>query len=219
MDLKKVFDFLIALKFNNNRVWFKGNQKDYKEAKTKFEHFIDLLIAGISGVDSNIGVLSAKDCMFRIHRDVRFSKNKEPYKVNFGASIAKGGRKSHFAGYYIHFEPDNSFIGGGIYQPDSKTLKLIRTSIFNNVDKYKSVINDKHFKEFFPEIYGDKLKTAPRGFPKDFPDIDLLNNKHYAVIHPVDNSFWFRDDLIENILDIIKAQYKFNQFLNRAVIA
>ncbi len=217
MDLNIVFKFLIDLKFNNNRAWFKQNNDRYINAKSEFENFIELLIPQLKEVDSEIDVLPAKNCIFRIYKDVRFSKNKEPYKTNFGASISKGGKKSINAGYYIHFEPDNSFIGGGIYKPEPKILKAIRTTIFENTEQYKNIINKSTFKKYFPDIYGEKLKTAPRGFPKDFKDIDLLNNKHYAIIHNIDNSFWFKDDLINNILDVFKEQKEFNHFLNKIV--
>ena len=217
MDLKIIFEFLIDLRFNNNRNWFKENNDRYQKAKLEFEQFIDLLIPKLKQIDKSIDVLSAKDCVFRIYKDVRFSKNKEPYKTHFGAFIAKGGRKSPYAGYYIHFEPDNSFIGGGIYQPEPKLLKSIRTQIFEDVETYKVIINNVEFKKYFPEIFGEKLKTAPRGFSKDFADIDLLNNKHYAVSYGVNNSFWFNNKLIENISDVFLKQYKFNQFLNNIV--
>jgi uncharacterized protein (TIGR02453 family) len=217
MDLKTTFEFLIDLKFNNNRIWFKENNDKYQKAKLEFEQFIETLLPKIKQIDKDIDVSSAKECLFRIFKDVRFSKNKEPYKINFGALVAKGGRKSPNAGYYIHFEPDNSFIGGGIYQPEPKMLKSIRTEIFNNTEVYKKIINNGGFKKCFPEIYGERLKLAPKGFSKDFEDVDLLKNKHYAVVHNVKNSFWFDKNLVDNISDVFKEQYKFNQFLNNIV--
>jgi len=217
MDLKIILEFLIDLKFNNNRVWFKENNERYQKAKLEFEQFIETLIPRIKQIDNDIEVSSGKECVFRIYKDVRFSKDKEPYKINFGAVVAKGGKKSLNAGYYIHFEPDNSFIGGGIYQPQPKILKSIRTKIFEDSENYKKIINNSDFKKYFPEIYGERLKSAPRGFSKDFAEIDLLKNKHYAVAHKVSNSFWFEKKLIDNISDIFKEQYKFNQFLNKIV--
>ena len=217
MDLNIILEFLIDLKFNNNKIWFKENNDRYQKAKTEFEEFIEILIPKIKQIDKNIDVSSAKECVFRIFKDVRFSKNKEPYKINFGAFIAKGGRKSPNAGYYIHLEPDNSFLGGGVFQPEPAVLKSIRTEIFENAEEYKQIINNERFKKCFPEIIGEKLKSAPRGFAKDFIDIDLLKNKHYAVSHNVKNSFWLEDELFDNISDVFKEQYKFNQFLNNIV--
>lgn len=217
MELRNTFEFLVDLRLNNERNWFKENENRYKLAKLEFENYIDLLIPELKKIDETIDVISAKSCMFRIFRDVRFSKNKEPYKNNFGAFIAKGGRKSPFAGYYVHFEPDGSFLGGGIYMPQPNYLKAIRTTIFNNPKKYMNIIDNPKFKEVFGGIYGEKLKTAPRGFPKDFPDIDLLRNKHYAVIKNIDSEFWFKKDNIKKATKIFEVQYEFNKYLNEIV--
>jgi len=217
MDLKKPIKFLIQLRKNNNRSWFHANKALYNEAKKEFEQFIETLIPIIKDIDPEIDVTSAKECIFRIFRDVRFSKNKLPYKTNFGAFIAKGGRKSPFAGYYIHLEPSESFIGGGVYMPESKYLKAIRTEIYENSEDYKEIINSAAFKKHFSGIYGDKLKSAPRDFPKDFEDIDLLKNKHYAVAHKVANSFWTSEKLIEELTKIFRIQFLFNKFINRAI--
>ena len=219
MDLQATFQFLIDLKFNNTRAWFNEHKDRYLSAKNDFDQFIEALIPQLKQQDSSIDVSTAKECVFRIYRDARFSKNKEPYKTNFGAFISKGGRKSPYAGYYIHFEPDNSFIGGGIYMPQAPVLKSIRTSIFEDSEAYKKIIHNKQFTQRFPEIYGQALKMAPKGFPKDYEDIDLLKNKHYAVTHAINNDFWFDENTSKNILDTFKTQYKFNQFLNIAVDA
>ena len=217
MNLKLIIDFLIDLQFNNNRNWFKENNDRYLKAKTEFDQFIDLLIPELKQVDDSIDITSSKESIFRIFRDVRFSKNKEPYKTNFGAFLAKGGRKSSYAGYYIHLEPDRSFVGGGIYMPEPKILHSVRIEIYENIEEFKQIINNPNFKKYFSEIYGEKLIMAPKGFPKEFPDIELLKNKHYAVTHSVKNSFWYGSKVIENLMDIFRAQYPFNQFLNRAV--
>jgi len=218
MDFKMILEFLIDLQFNNNKIWFNENNDRYQVSKTGFEQFIETLIPKLKRMDDSINVTSPKECIFRIYRDVRFSKDKEPYKTNFGALIAKGGRKSPFAGYYIHIEPDKSFIGGGIYMPESNVLKAIRTEIYENIKEFNNIINSSSFKKYFPEIYGDKLKMAPKGFPKDFKDIDLLKYKHYAVAFPVENSFWLDRSIFENLMDIFHTQYPFNKFLNKALI-
>ena len=217
MYLKKSYQFLHQLRQNNNREWFQKNKPLYVEAKDEFELFINNLISEIQHIDSEVDVFDAKECMFRIFRDVRFSKNKEPYKLNFGAFIAKGGRKSPFAGYYIHFQPGDSFIGGGVYMPQPRFLLSIRTKIYEHPEEYKKIINDTEFKKYFNGLFGDTLKTAPRGFPKDFSDIELLKNKHYAVAHHVPDSFWESEHLLDAICDIAKAQYQFNSFLNKAI--
>ncbi|MDT8402168.1 MAG: DUF2461 domain-containing protein [Bacteroidales bacterium] len=219
MNLKLILEFLIDLRFNNNRAWFKENNPEYQKAKSEFEQLIEILLPLLKQIDESIDVTSPAECIFRIFRDVRFSENKEPYKTNFGAFISKEGRKGPYAGYYIHVEPDRSFIGGGIYMPEPNILKAIRTEIYENIDEFKGIINRDEFKGYFPDIFGEKLKMPPKGFPKDFRDIDLLKHKHYAVAHNVENTFWTGgNNLVDNLLDIFKIQYPFNTFLNRAVI-
>ena len=217
MNLKSSMEFLMELEVNNERNWFKENEKNYREARGSFESFINELIPALKKMDESIDLEDAKSCMFRIYRDVRFSKNKDPYKTNFGAFIAKGGRKSTFAGYYVHMQPDQSFLGGGIYMPQPPYLKAIRNAIFRDAARYKAIINKAEFKSVFEGVYGEKLKTAPKGFPKDFPDIDLLRNKHYAVTHPVDNEFWIKGDPVVSAMKVFEKQFEFNQYLNEIV--
>lgn len=217
MKLEKTLEFLTQLRDNNDRIWFHENKALYEEVKTEFEDFINAVIPIIKGIDSDVDVVNAKECTFRIFRDVRFSKNKMPYKTNFGAFISKGGRKSPFAGYYLHVEPDQSFVGGGIYMPESKYLNAIRTAIYENVEPFKKILTNKNFKKYFAEIYGEKLKSNPRDFSKDFADIELLKHKHYAVTHPVEDSFWNSENIHETLKEIFKAQCSFNTFLNDAI--
>ena len=110
-----------------------------------------------------------------------------------------------------------SFISAGIYMPEPKILQSIRTEIYENTEEYKRIINNNNFKKYFSEVYGEKLKMAPKGFPKEFPDIDLLKYKHYAITYSVKNSFWSGEKVIENLVDVFRVQHPFNQFLNRAV--
>ena len=217
MDLHGTVDFLGKLKANNNREWFQANKQLYDDARGEFEQFIAILIPVIRGIDPDVDVMSPKECLFRIFRDVRFSKDKSPYKTNFGAFIARGGRKSPHAGYYIHIEPGASFVGGGAYMPESQYLKAIRTEIFENPEEYKTIITSDYFRKYFGGMFGEKLKTAPKGFPKEFPDIDLLKNKHYAVTHRVEDGFWFSDTLVEDVAEMFGALYVLNRFLNNAI--
>jgi len=217
MDLKIVLDFLGELKNNNNKGWFDKNRDVYKEAKMEFEDFINILILEIKKIDKEIDITLPKECVFRIFRDVRFSKNKSPYKTNFGAYIKRGGRKSIYPGYYIHIEPGDSFIAGGIYMPEPAVLKAVRERVFDHTDEFKKILNSAEFKKRFDGMYDEKLKNAPRGFPKDFPDVELLKYKHYIVSEPVKDKFWLSPDVIKNTKEIFKAQYTFNQFINKAI--
>lgn len=215
--MNTILNFLSQLKQNNNRDWFNENKHLYEEAKNKFEEFVNILIPKIKEFDKEIDVNSAKECTYRIYRDVRFSKNKEPYKPNMGAYISKGGKKSKYAGYYIHIEAGVSFAGGGIYCPRPDILKTVRTNIFEDAEEIKIILNNKKFSSTFPELYGEKLKTAPRGFSKDFPDIDLLNYKSYTVVKNLTNKDLLSKNFLEDLLIIFKTQKPFNDYLNKAI--
>ncbi len=217
MKTENILDFLTELRQNNNREWFQENKPFYQEVREIYEELIDSLIPELKKMDASILSPTAKNCMFRIYKDARFSKGEEPFKPNFGAFISGNGRKSETAGYYVHIEPGNSFIGGGIYRPQPKVLKSIRNEIFYNATAFKEILNAAEFKSYFPEIYGAKLKTAPRGFPKDFEDVALLRHKNFAVIHKVEDTFFAKENLEEEILAIFRVQQKYNAFLNAAL--
>ncbi|MBN2728165.1 MAG: DUF2461 domain-containing protein [Bacteroidales bacterium] len=218
MDGKIIVNFLTELHENNNRDWFKANDSKYRKALAEFTDLSEKIISLLSKIDESIIGLEPKNCIFRIYRDARFSKNKEPYKNHFGAYFAQGGRKSKLAGFYVHIEPGgNSFIGGGIYRPEKEELEAIRQEISYNFDDYLAIINKKEFKSIFPEIYGEKLKTAPKGYDKEDPAISYIRNKDYAVTHRVEDSFWTDPDLLQNMMKIFKTQKPFNDFLNEAV--
>ena len=214
---KSIYEFLIELRENNNREWFQANKKKYEQAKKDFQLFIELCIEQLKDVDPALAGLNAKDCMFRIFRDVRFSEDKRPYKTNFGAFLAKNGRKSRYGGYYIHIEPEQCFLGGGCYMPASNVLKAIRTEIFHHPEEFIAIVDNLEFKKHFPEMYGEKLKTAPRGFPKDFAHIDLLNYKHYAVGKTISDDVVHSNQFSNEITKTFQALYPLNRFLNEIV--
>lgn len=214
---KNVIEFLKLLRKNNNREWFHKNKELYNRAKAEFEIFTNFMINEVQKIDRDIHSLTAKDCIFRIFRDVRFSKDKSPYKTNFGAFFVKGGKRSGNAGYYIHIEPANSFIAGGIHMPPSNILKSVRREIFENTGEFKSIINDRSFKNCFDTITGDKLVAAPQGFPKDFPDIELLKFKSYTVTRPVKDDAIHREDFTERVIQTFRIMYPFIHFINHAI--
>ncbi|WP_294344785.1 DUF2461 domain-containing protein [Prosthecochloris sp.] len=217
MDVQNSINFLDALRKNNNREWFQANKPFYDSARADVEQLVAVLIPVVREIDPEVDVVSPKECLFRIFRDVRFSKDKSPYKTNFGAFIARGGRKSPYAGYYLHIEPGASFVGGGAYMPESRYLKAIRYEIFENIDEYKAILESEGFGKYYGGMFGEKLKTAPKGFPKDFPDIDLLKNKHYAVTHRVTDDFWFSASLVDDVAEMFSVLYGLNRFLNNAI--
>src|SRR5919199_2897449 len=145
VNLKPTLDFLGKLKQNNNKAWFDANRARYEEARAQFEDFVQLLIAEINKFD-DLGALSAKECIFRINRDIRFSKDKSPYKTNMGASIAPGGKKSTRQSYYVHIAPhDRSFLAGGLYMPTPEQLAKFRQAIDRDAARFKRIINAKDF--------------------------------------------------------------------------
>ncbi len=213
----EIMHFLMDLQENNNREWFQENKPRYDKVKEDFNHFVDALIRKISEYDPSVKGLEAKDCMFRIYRDVRFSKNKEPYKNNIGAYIAQGGRKSIKAGYYLHIEPGASMLAGGLYCPDSKVLKQVRQDIADHEEEFRGILNNEDFKSVFGDIDGDKLKTAPRGFAKDHPALDLLRFKSYTYVKSLSEDDLMRENLLDQLADMFRHAKAFNDFINHSV--
>jgi len=213
-----ILDFLNLLKENNNRDWFNANKPLYESSRKEFGAFIDILIPAIRDFDSTIDLITAKDCLFRIYRDIRFSKIKLPYKTNIGAYIARGGRKSVYAGYYVHIEPGQSFLAGGMYMPQPEQLKKLREEIYYNYDEFVEILEDKEFKEYFGALIdSDKLKRPPKGYDKDWHGIEYLKHKSYAMIHYVDDERIVGEDFLTYSSKVFNQLYKLNKFLNRAI--
>ena len=215
--MQEVLNFLSEPKENNNKEWFDQNRSRYEASRKKVLFLTELVIHEIAKFDTEIGSQDPKNCVFRIFRDVRFGADKTPYKINMGSFIAKGGRKSTSAGYYLHIEPGNSFVGGGSYCPPADALKAIRTEIFDHPEEFRQLIQSNSFRKTYPEMYDDKLKTAPKGFPKDFPEIDLLKYKSFAFTSRVDDSLVTSAAYVDNIVGAMKELYPVNRFLNAAL--
>ncbi len=218
MQTKTILDFLYELKSNNHKDWFHEHKKEYQKAKKAFELIVETLIPAAQQLDPSVGEIKAKDTMFRINRDIRFSKNKDPYKNNFGCFISRGGRKSPFGGYYLHIEPGASFVGGGIYCPQGPELKKLRTEIYYNAEEFNKILNDKDLKEVFGGLAEmEKLKKGPVGFPKDFEHIGLLLHKNYVVAHMLTDDALLSGGIEQQIIKAFGAMVPLNAFLNRAL--
>ncbi|MEN8117376.1 MAG: DUF2461 domain-containing protein [Bacteroidota bacterium] len=215
--MEKVLQFLKALSENNNREWFQENRKWYEESRDKVLFLTDVLINEIGKFDKEIPAMNPKDCMFRIFRDVRFSKDKRPYKTNFGSFICKGGRKSMNPGYYFHIEPGGSFVAGGVYMPPAEPLKAIRNYMAEHAEEFREIINEPDFKKIFPEMYDHQLKTSPKGFPKDHEFIHLLKYKSYIFSMGIDDSIISGGDYIEHMVKSFRILQPVNAFLNEAL--
>ena len=214
---KTTLEFLNGLKYNNNREWFQNNQTVYKEAKANVESFVQELINEIVLFDPGIKGLEVKNCLFRINRDIRFSNEKSPYKTNFGAFIVKGGKKNgdKYAGYYFHLEPGSSMIAGGAYVPPSPWLNAIREKISDETDEFLKIINDKNFKKYFGTVEGERLKTAPKGYPADHPQIEYLKLKSLLAMNEVPDEKVLSPGYFEYVVGGFRAMKPLNDFLSK----
>ena len=183
---QSTLDFLKELKANNNRDWFNDHRLLYEAARDNFATFIEELIISLNKIDDFVSDANPKNSIFRIFKDVRFSKDKSPYKSHFSASISKGGRKSDYAGYYIHVEPENkTILASGIWHPQPAILKSVRNEISYNHQEYEKIIRNKNFVASFGQVEGNKLVRPPKGFDKENPAIEYLKHKDFVVHHKV----------------------------------
>jgi uncharacterized protein (TIGR02453 family) len=213
---KSTLDFLTELKFNNNRDWFIANRSRYLDAKDNFESFVQEIINKIILFEPVMKGLEAKSCVFRINRDIRFSNDKSLYKSHFGAYIVRGGKKNgdKFAGYYFHIEPGKSIMAGGAYTPPSQWLSAIREKISDTADEFIKITHTKDFIKYFGAIDGEKLKTAPKGYPANHPYIELLKFKSYLVVNEVPDKMVISNDFIDHVVNVFKAMKPLNDYLN-----
>ena len=216
---KETVVFLKGLAANNDRDWLQAHKKEFENAKDNFAAFIGELIAGISRFDREVGSLTPDACIFRIYRDIRFAKDKSPYKRNFGAYISPGGRKTNSPGCYIHIQPGGqSFLAGGKHMPESHEQHAIRRAVADRTDEFLKIINDKNFKKLYGEMDGAKLKTAPKGFPADHPAIEYLKFKTYTVSHMIDKDKMLTDpDFPAYVVNACKEMKPFIDFLRKAL--
>ena len=212
---QQTFRFLRDLRKNNNREWFQENRSRYDSARDELESLVEDLIGRISKFDPDISGIEPKKAIFRIYRDTRFSANKLPYKTNLGAHIvADNARPQYRAGYYLHLEPGNCFLGGGAYMPTSSWLREIRDRIASDGEELRKILRRKSFKDYFGELRGEQLKSAPRGFPKDHPEIELLRYKGFTALHEVTEKQVVDEGFPAYCSKVFKTLMPFDQFLN-----
>jgi len=216
MNVKKeTLQFLKDIKKNNNRDWFSFNRARYEYVHENFVEFVQSLIDEVGCFDDAVAGNDAKHSVFRIYRDVRFSKNKLPYKTNFGATLIGKHSKSGVAGYYIHVEPGNSFLAGGAHMPEPKELHAIRNKISSDGKRFLRIVNNKNFKANF-SLEGNKLVRVPQGFGKDDPMGDFLKYKDLVILHYVDDKDILSKDFTSYCSSIFKMMVPFNTFLNES---
>jgi uncharacterized protein (TIGR02453 family) len=210
--------FINQLKKNNNKPWFDANRKKYEAAKTDFVAFVQQLIDGISRFDKGVAGLQAKNCIFRINRDIRFSKDKSPYKTNMGAYINPGGKKINTPGYYFHLEPGQSFAAGGLYVPEAAMLAKARQEIDYNFKAWEKITSDKMFKKYFTKVDGiETLSRPPKGYDANNPAIEYLKMKSYIVSRPFADETLVSKQLLKESLNTFEAMKPFIHFLSEAI--
>ncbi|QNF35361.1 DUF2461 domain-containing protein [Adhaeribacter swui] len=212
--------FISDLKKNNDRNWFQENKSRYDAARADFLEFISAWIKGISAFDESVADQNAKDIVFRIYRDVRFSNDKRPYKDHFGAYLAPGGRKSVYPGYYFHLSTNNqSFMGGGLWMPPANHLKAVRQEIDYNLPEFTGIVQNPGFIEYFgTELAGEKLKTNPKGYDGDNPAITYLKHKSWVAMHAIPDQQLGQTDLLQKSLQIAETLKPLNDFLIRPML-
>jgi uncharacterized protein (TIGR02453 family) len=211
--------FLKNLKKNNNRPWFEKNKSAYLAAKEDVEHFTERLIEGFGKTDADIAPLQIKDCTFRIYRDVRFSKDKRPYKANMGAYLNKGGKKMPTAGYYFHCEPGGHFIAGGMWMPMAPELSKVRQEIDYNFTEWTKILGGRTFKKMFAAglDQGDILSRPPKGYEADNPAIEFLKLKSFVVRRPLTDDQMVSRSLLKEVMNTFDAMRDYVHFLNRSI--
>ncbi len=210
--------FLLQLKANNNKEWMDANKKAYQAAKADFEAFVTQLLQELIAIEPDFSGLEARKCIFRINRDVRFSQDKSPYKANFGAAFSAGGKQAPDAGYYFHLEPGGkSFIGGGMWMPESIQLKKIRQEIDYNYKDFETLLQQPAFHKLFPHIDGERLKKAPQGYSPEHPAIEYLRLKSFTVGHALSDKMIGSKMLLAHSRSVFETMKPFVDFLNKAV--
>ncbi len=210
--------FLKALKKNNNKEWFDKNRKIYEQAKADYLNFVTIMLNEIQGFDTSLMELQPKQCIFRLNRDVRFSKNKDPYKTNFGASFSKGAKKIQTAGYYFHLEPGENFVGGGLWMPMAPDLNKVRQEIDYCFKEFSSILKKPNFKTTYGDMDNSmKLVRPPKGFEIDNPALEYLKLKSFVVTRSIKDTELTDNQLVKNVVKDFKTIAPLVHFLNRAI--
>lgn len=218
MDNAYILKFLQSLAKHNNREWFEKNKGTYLQAKENFETLVSKYLGELIKFNPELAALNPKKLPFRIYRDVRFSKDKSPYKINMGAGFSPNGKLVQEPGYYLHLEPGRCFLAGGLYMPEPAHLAKIRQEIDYNGDRLKKIMSDKTFKKWFKDLAEfDKLKTVPKGYAKDHPRLEWLKHKTFIVSHPFSDTEVKNINFLKQLSSASKAMKPFLNFLKEAI--
>lgn len=220
MISKESLQFLSDLKENNNRDWFLANKKRYEVYKKEYYDLAQQFLDALKSKDETLDSLEVKNCVFRVNRDIRFSKDKSPYKTHMGLWFSPGKKNANRAGYYIHIEPGASFMAGGFYQPDGTELRRLRKEIAFFHDELEDILKEKKFKAVFENLgRANALKTAPKGYEKDHPAIELLQLKSFEASAKLPDKKLLEKDFVQKTADQLLLLQPLTVFLNRALTA
>ena len=218
---KITISFLSGLARNNNKEWFEKHRNEYDAARADFQNFVGKVLQSHQQEDEDLAPLTVKDCLFRINRDVRFAKDKSPYKTNFAAYMAKGGKKSHFAGYYIHIEPGKSFLGGGVWMPMPAETKKIRQEIDYSFAEFEKILGSAMFKRSFAggleQSAETKLSKVPKGYEKENPAAEYLKLKSWLATRKLTDEELSSKELIKKVQTSFQALQPLIKFLNQSL--
>ncbi|MEO5775965.1 MAG: DUF2461 domain-containing protein [Flavobacterium sp.] len=220
MITKEAAQFLADLVANNNTEWMHANKKRYENYKKDYHNYIALILAELKPLDKSLEPLEVKNCTFRINRDIRFSKDKSPYKTNIGCWFTQNKFSKNSPGYYIHFEKGKSFIAGGVWCPEPHELKRIRKEIAFFYEDLEAIVNDKKFKSEFGALTRDEnntLKKAPKDFEADHPAIEFLKLKSFTASEKIDDKLFLDKDFSKIVAQKLITLKPMNDFLNRAL--
>ena len=220
MITKEALQFLSDLIANNTTEWMHANKKRYDDYKKDYHAFIASILAEMKPLDKTLELLEVKNCTFRINRDIRFSKDKSPYKTNMGVWMTQNKNNKISPGYYIHFEKGNSFIAGGVWCPEASDLKLIRKEIEFFHDDLDAIVADKNFKKEFSGLDRDEknvLKKAPKNFDPNHPAVEFLKLKSFTASQKIDEKLFTNKDFSKIVAQKLIALKPMNDFLSRAL--
>ena len=220
MVSENTLQFLKDLKANNNRDWFLENKKRYEAVKKEYYQFTADLLNAMKPLDSTLELLEVKNCVFRINRDIRFSKDKSPYKTHLGVWLPTGAKNAEASGYYLQIDTENSFVGGGMYCPQPEQIQKIRKEIHFFYDDLVAILDDKDFVANYKTLNRDEsstLKNPPRGYEKDNPAIEFLKLKSYTATENFDIKLLTQKECIPLIAKKMIALRPLNNFINRAL--
>ena len=220
MITKEALQFIDDLKANNNTEWMHANKKRYENFKKDYHTMIASLLSEMKPLDSSLELLEIKNCTFRINRDIRFSKDKSPYKTNIGMWLSTNRNRKNSPGYYIHYEKGASFIAGGVWCPEVEELKKIRKEIEFFHEDLEALVSDKNFKSGFDALSREEnnvLKKAPKGYDSNHVAIEFLKLKSFTASQKIDDKLFTDKDFSKKIAQKLIVLKPLNDFLNRAL--